>query len=553
MAFRGQRRRGASGHVRSGAWGDVYVRQKKLPGDYEVRFLPGARTIKSAPDSTTVRIGTWTRIWASLNTIEYLKRATVIEDIIKGLLGNVRSGAVFGLIAGLGSFAAGKFDVMAPPILTDNLGPLIVGVLVFILFTLGFYSNDAFNRKKYAHKGDKRDGSSTLSLTFGQAQKVTREVQAILRHQLSANAVSRLEGLKSDRETPYRLVRNVLPVDPFFHRRPRQHQWPPLPQSGGAYEKYRKVVDTVDAISAGLLGIVGAEPQLRYAEENNAPLAKDRFWRSDSQEFTDQLTPDIFLRFHQSTVEQDFPPTGKSGDICIYKAYAVMNNFRQTPLYLLRVRDVVDVLRGVHEKIDPDFQHLVYRQLAITPDQAVEHLQNGKFLKFTARADRFNLDQSTTPTPKPILSFVNGDDDPTMSFDSGRVWPSTDASAQTLHALIALRRSISLAGKYACVQVTPMRRDVLLVDNQRMLIARREDAPNGFLSMGAIWADAMGGSFPKLAGRWMRQIYGFHPDAVSRAVAEGLVSEASDTPIAGSLPAPEWRPDRDYDGDDHRP
>ena len=132
-----------------------------------------------------------------------------------------------------------------------------------------------------------------------------------------------------------------------------------------------------------------------------------------------------------------------------------------------------------------------------------------------------------------------------MSFDPGRVWPSPEASAQTLHAIIALRRSISLAGKYLAYEVTPKRRDVLIIDNQRVMVARREDSPNSIFSIGAIWADNWAAFFPELKGRWMRQIAGYYcSDRAGSRTAGTSVSEGTDGPInVAPLPKSPEQPD----------
>jgi hypothetical protein len=388
-------------------------------------------------------------------------------------------------------------------------------------------------RGNYAHKGDKRENSDTLSLNFKQAEKVAIQAQSILEECFGAKRIEAISSIRTDRAAPYRWIRGLLPVGPLFYRRPRKEQRPPLTVQDPRYRDYRFVIDMSDALCAGLLGLAGVRPRLRYAEDTDRPLAQDRYWRNDVQELHDTGVGDVFLRFHQSTVEADFPPTATSIDVCTFKTYAVMNNFRRTPLFLLKVSDVIGVLKCEHPAFSKAQQAKNYADLIITPEEAMEYLQDGKFAKQTARADRFKVDSTSDPLGKPILAFGDNDDDPIMSFDAARVWPRTDARRGYFHAVMALRGAIHIVSRKLAIEVSPSRRDVLLVDNMRMLICRREDGPTGVFTPISLCRDILAASAPILAGRWIRQIYGFTLRVSQSEAQEDRQAQSLDVSLEG--------------------
>lgn len=361
-------------------------------------------------------------------------------------------------------------------------------------------------RSSFGHKDDKRPGSDTLSLNFKQAEKVTDRVAKVLDNCLSAEQIGRIEAIVDDREAPYRVIKNFLPIGPLFFRRPRAYLGPQLSVNTDAYRTYRKVIDITDALCAGVLGLIGARPQLRYSEDTDKPLATDRYWRADGQELNDTGFNDVFLHYHQSTVEADFPPKQRPGDVSTYKTYACISNFRRRPLYLLRVRDVIDVLRCCHDAISEEQQLRIYEGLSIDGERAFELLQVGKFAKHSARADRYQY-ESSEPLGKAIIATGADDSDVIMAFDAGRVWPRPDADRASYDAVLALRRAIDLASSTLAIELTLLRQDVLLIDNLRMLMGRREDSPTG-LGLRLV-LDCFAAYNPSVVGRWTRQLYGY--------------------------------------------
>ena len=505
--------------------------QERLRKGKDVNFIRASRRPQKPARDAWVNIGVIDRFRCRVDVALWLRIENTLRDIVMTEI------AAWG-----GAVAVSAFTTTAVAALwtNDAMGRTMTGfgyvVAVFsalsFAYILKFYFDKITRqiRSSYAHRGDKRPGSETLSLTFSQAEKVTTKAQEVLGDCLPAKTREKIASIRSDRATPYRVLRNYLPIGPLFFRQPRQYRLQQMPD--GEYVHYRFGIDIADALCAGVLGMAGARPRLRYSEDTDIPLAQDRYWRNDVQELPDAAGGDIFLRFHQSTVEGDFPPSATTVDVCTLKTYACINNFRETPIYLLRVRDIVDCLRGESPHASPEQQHALYEDLAIDGRRAFELLSAAIFAKQSARADRFRYEAIADPIGKPIFAYGDNEDDVIMSFDPGRVWPRTDAGIESKHAVIALRRAIHLASRKAAVEVKLTRQDVLLIDNLRMMIARREDNPTGLATPLSLARDIVAAAAPPLAGRWLRQIYGFPPRVSSRQSAEASESELTDVALS---------------------
>lgn len=504
-------------------WGFMFGSKK--PAVTDVRQLKWSDRLRSPDKRAIIRIGIVRRLRSNLDISSWLRIENTFREVFKTELAM----AVMGLI--VACLAVFGFSRLPGIEFSDPLA-LIVAAMVFAGAGAGASAigNSIINqmRSTYAHRDDKREGSDTLSLNFSQAEKVTNKAQEILSANLGEKKIKALSSVTSDATAPYRIIKKLLPIGPFFFRRPRRDQEPILDASSPRYRKYRFGVDMTDALCAGILGIANARPRLRYSQDTDKPLAIDRFWRSDAQEMHDTGQLDVFLRFHQSTVDGDFPPTDKALDVCTYKTFAAINNFRQTPLYLLRVSDVIDVLRGRHPRFDKALMEQIYNGLPVTPEKAFELLQHGKFAKLPPRLDRYQFDTMSDPVGRPILAFADDDTktDIIMSFDPGRVWPRQDAAMEYSHAIVALRRAVHMAATECTIPVVLKRRDVLLVDNLRVLIRRREDDPTSIFDIASVYRDTIAATFSPFAGRWLRQIYGFPLRKPSAAVDQGEEDDA---------------------------
>ncbi|MEL6365795.1 MAG: hypothetical protein AAFR11_13250 [Pseudomonadota bacterium] len=233
-----------------------------------------------------------------------------------------------------------------------------------------------------------------------------------------------------------------------------------------------------DMVVAGLLFILGAEVKRRY-QNAAAPVVRTLVSAPSEPQISDRDGPDMHLRFHQSTVEKGLPDPFKPAageETCIYKAFAAVRNRRRIPIYVLPVNDVIE---------------------AITDDRewTLDQLQRPIFQKIGPRYD--SNDAAIITEGQSVIRRGLRDGDWLMSFDPDRV--STD-DENGRRALRRLRAAINRVRNDA-VAVVLNRRDVLLVDNLRALVARREYYP-------LTAREALRALFFQKP-RWLRLYYGF--------------------------------------------
>lgn len=342
-------------------------------------------------------------------------------------------------------------------------------------------------------------GNSALRWVFDKdyAPRWAEAAAKTLRYRAGHEIVEPLQRFREDREIPYRILKGYAPVPVFSLRRPENCR-DGNPVSRAQHEKENHQLIEIDALCAGLLNLLGVRPEPRFTDggRDGDPVVQDFYWRNDVQQMPDSIQSDIFLRFYQSTIERNARST------CFYKTYAAINNFRQTPILLLRVKDIVDCLRnedGAHN----DHHEEIFADLRlVTPDNVIETLCAPAFNRYPPRMERVMADD-IDPTPGAIL-FTTGGDDWTMMFDPARVWVQEGTEKQKyMEAIVALRNAIHLVSRQNVVEVVLKKRDVLVVDNRRVMVGRWEDRPS------ISWRDATASMFASLEGRWLRQIYGF--------------------------------------------
>ena len=294
-----------------------------------------------------------------------------------------------------------------------------------------------------------------IKLTFNRINDNHENVTKIVKQYLGDRRTKKIESIKTDSGAPYRIIKGLAPVDIDFFRSPKDHMERDLTDE--EFQKYKQVVRISDWMAAGVLGIAGARPALRHADKADNQLAYDRFWRSDMQELHDRELFDVFLRFHQSTVELNFPPANAQSDVSTFKTYTVINNFRRTPFYMICVSDVVKCLLGVDPDIDQREQDAIYRGLAIGAldrADAVQLLTDTVYAKLTARGDRYKFpDYNEQPEGQAILWKDETRDDYLMAFDPARVWPRREgAERKHAEAVMALRNAIHLVARRKVIQ-----------------------------------------------------------------------------------------------------
>ncbi len=234
-----------------------------------------------------------------------------------------------------------------------------------------------------------------------------------------------------------------------------------------------------DMIVAGLLFMLGAEVRRRYQNAAAQPV-RTLVSAPTEPQIGDRDGSDMHLRFHQSTVEKGLPDPTKPAageETCIFKAYAAVRNRRRIPIYVLPVREIVA------------------RFEAEEREWLIDQLERPIYQKIGPHFD--NNDAASITEGQPVLRRGTDDTDWVMSYDPDRVW-TDDENAK--RALRRLRAAIVKARRDA-IEVVLDRRDVLIVDNLRAMVARREFYP---FTIGEALRSLL---FTK--PRWLRMYYGF--------------------------------------------
>ena len=271
-------------------------------------------------------------------------------------------------------------------------------------------------------------------------------------------------------ETSFLVVRG-LPTASFAFPFPARHS---ALHDGVDPRRFRHF----DMIVAGLLFHAGAEVRRRY-QNAAAPIVRTLLSAPTEPQVGDRDGSDMNLRFHQSTVEKGLPDPSLPAageDTCTIKAYAAVRNRRRIPIYVLPLKDVLAQIAG------EDFDWLTGQLMRPVYYKVGPHFDNN--------------DTAVMAEGQPVLRRGEGDDW-VMSYDPDRV-SSEDENAK--RALRKLRGAIMRARKSA-IEVVLDRRDVLIVDNLRAMVARREYYP--FRT-----SEALRAAFFKKP-RWMRLYYGF--------------------------------------------
>ena len=358
-----------------------------------LRHLPFAAPLDAAK-TAVIKVNRGKQQVASLDTEIYLRFERRLNEFIRVIIGGglafvaLLCGALYAFsgdlprvwassvdLAGSEWLAAGGIVVLLGGAATA-FGGGVKSVLNFMMRTL-----------IRPHSGNKPDEARpTMPLISGQVKRVQAPAAEILKQTLSSKDRVHLESLATDRETPYRVIKGLLPVTPSFYRQPLAYMKDQL--TGADLHDYQSTLDKCDAICAGVLAYLGAEPRLRYQDEDGKPLAVDRYLDVNGQETQDVDLSDVYLRFHQSTVDLRFPPNASAGDACAYRVYGVIGNFRRTPLDLILVRDVIDVLLGRSEHFAANLQAQIYETARVGPDEILELLCQSEYDKYPPSTER---------------------------------------------------------------------------------------------------------------------------------------------------------------------
>lgn len=332
------------------------------------------------------------------------------------------------------------------------------------------------------------------------AAEISRKSAEILERQLSGNALCAINKLKESAGEPYLILRGIAPVRADFPIKPEKTRIRSVDErKTGAIKRWTRIID---ATAGGLLNLLGAEAAPRFADDAaDEKLVIDKYTRVDVQELPDMQQDDVFLRFHQSTIERPFKRT------CRYKTYTAISNFRRKPIYLLRVRDVIDCLENKDGKYtEEDHKEIFWNSPNLDKNNVVRVLMDDKYQRQPPRAIRF-LKGDDKEVGRRIIRVENGDY--IMAFDPARVWIHSSGSSLHAEAILALRWAIHLTSRTELREIALRSRDVLIVDNRRSMVARREDAP--YVS----WRDIFVTLIAKLpigldfSGWWLRVVFGY--------------------------------------------
>ncbi|MEO1241686.1 MAG: hypothetical protein AAFX54_07230 [Pseudomonadota bacterium] len=319
-----------------------------------------------------------------------------------------------------------------------------------------------------------------------------------------------------DRDIPFRVIKGLAPLKNGFPARPLGFETNKRILRSSADVNHSLLL--ADAVCGGALWALGAKPDRRFVtlHDEDDELVADRYWQADAQELPDNFHGDVFLRFHQSTIEKDFSNT------CRYKTLSCISNFRGAPLLLVTVQDVVACLENSNEEFSEEEHKQLFfsdEEAKVTKENIIKTLSDTLYEFMPPRSERIKDDDTEAKGPRAILTDLNRDNpgsapDYVMSFDPARVWAHENHRGRlAMEAVVVLRRAVHWVSRKKATEINLKWRDVLVVDNLRALIARAEDKP-GFASG---FIDAFSSFFEARQGRWLRQIYGF-PKSNQRGV-----------------------------------
>ena len=475
----------------------------------------GAPPMKAGPSEA--RVGNWPR-WLLAWDLEAFFRCNMTG------FQHLRHNLVYPLIAGavLSAtifYATRRFDVVgiligfaggAAPYQKTIIEIMVALIAVLAALKISFAAASALNRYRLS-------GVTTGHYQFNvqEAGIIAEKAASLLKDRLPSRAADAIERLRKECDAgvdraPYLVLRALSPVALTFPVRPRMIKPRNLPKS--AEKKIRDAKRNIDAVAGGVLWLLDAAPGARFQDDRNVDkIVQDKYTDKTVQEMPDNYQTDIFLRFHQSTVERSLPDAQKRrGRTCRYKTYSAISNLRRTPIYIIAVRDVIDCL----EQKSADYTEEEYKKIfqhtnELNKDNIVEFLSQSYYVGVSPRAERYMKD--VEGVARPILRrYDNGDS--IMSFDAARVWRNEGGDDRHTKAIIALRRAIDLVSRKKAAEVVLTSRDILVVDNLRAMVARREDDPLiSWRDVGVTVLCAAPFS-PDFSGWWLRLIYGYPRD-----------------------------------------
>lgn len=345
------------------------------------------------------------------------------------------------------------------------------------------------------------------------AAEVSKAASKILRRKLSEKTVAAIKMLRANASEPYLVIRGIAPIPELFPIKPKFVRTRHL--SKGAQKRMDFWKRELDTVAGGVLYLLGVEAAPRFSDDRmDEKLVVNKFTRPDVQEMPDMPQDDIYLRFHQSTIERPF------NRACQYKTILAVSNFSRKPIYLLKVSDIVDCLENRSGKYAEDtHKEIFWKSPGLTKENVVSFLKEAHYRRSPPRATRYLKGDDGGAVGQPIL-WEPAPGDFLMAFDPARVWVHTSGSRLHAQAVMALRAAIHLASRDHVYEFVLQSRDILVVDNLRAMTARRENPPAA--SIRDMWISIFPHLipfFPDFSGWWLRMVFGYPREGSERDTA----------------------------------
>lgn len=264
-----------------------------------------------------------------------------------------------------------------------------------------------------------------------------------------------------------------------------------------------------DFLANGILYYLRARATYNHRAlvDSGRQIARDLRTKPREAEIAERDGSDMPLRFHQSMVDLDFPGFSATefGETCTYMTYVGLRNWWRDPIFVITVDDIIAAIPG--DVRDKTLEHLSRSEYAVVPA-----LGEGNYdvLAQSPHEDLAILCKSETKE--------NSQDIWMLSFDPNRIVKAPDKDGQ--EAVVELRKaivSVQSAGK--CKRVVVRRGDILILDNLRAMVARREFNPElgENRKLGLVLGNRLrrtwmwfwyNKSQRERPSRWLRQLYG---------------------------------------------
>ncbi len=242
-------------------------------------------------------------------------------------------------------------------------------------------------------------------------------------------------------------------------------------------EKLDKAFQNADFIVAGLARMVGGTVRARY-ENPDSPLVRNLLTDPGEQQSSDLDNIDMALRFQQSTVEKNLPKPSEltnTEESCVFRIFLCVKNLWRQSVYLLPVREVIE------QHLCPNAAEDEKRKTVI------KHLTEERYERRRPRSQELHREQWQPGGP--VLGQGLREGDWIMSYDHERV-RAMNGDPLAEEALHELREAIR-RGRRDAISIPLKPGDILIVDNLRAMISRREFFPSDFWDLVRVfWATA---------------------------------------------------------------